>query len=99
MKTLRYLFAFGTLCIPVTLQAETSRPNVHFITLDDLNDWIGCMRGNPQSITPNCDRLSASGQFFTNTDCVASSCNPSRTAINRNARTLVSPMNFQEGTP
>jgi arylsulfatase A-like enzyme len=37
------------------------KPNVLFIAIDDLNDWIGCMGGNAQSITPNFDRLAASG--------------------------------------
>lgn len=58
-----------------------SRPNVLFIALDDLNDWIGCMGGNPQSITPNLDRLAADGMLFTNAHCAAPACNPSRSAI------------------
>lgn len=58
-----------------------ARPNVLFIAADDLNDWIGCMGGNPQSITPNFDRLAASGQLFTNAHCIAPACNPSRSAI------------------
>lgn len=57
------------------------RPNILFIALDDLNDWIGCLGGNPQSITPNLDRLAASGVLFTNAHCPAAACNPSRTAI------------------
>jgi arylsulfatase A-like enzyme len=61
-------------------RAET-KPNVLFIALDDLNDWIGCMGGNPQSITPNFDRLAAQGMLFTNAHCAAPACNPSRTAI------------------
>lgn len=66
--------------IPTTLFAE-SRPNVLFIAVDDLNDWIGCMGGHPQSITPNIDRLADSGILFTNAHCPAPACNPSRTAI------------------
>ncbi|MGB0993096.1 MAG: sulfatase [Akkermansiaceae bacterium] len=61
-------------------QAPT-KPNVLFISIDDLNDWIGCLEGNPQSITPNFDRLAASGMLFTNAHCVAPACNPSRTAV------------------
>lgn len=61
--------------------AETTRPNVLFIALDDLNDWIGCMGGHPQAKTPNLDRLAASGVLFTNAHCTAPACNPSRTAI------------------
>ncbi len=65
-------------------QRETTaavRPNVLFISMDDLNDWIGCMGGHPQTLTPNLDRLAASGVFFANAHCPASSCNPSRTSI------------------
>ncbi len=57
------------------------RPNVLFIAVDDLNDWIGCLGGHPQARTPNVDRLAASGVLFTNAHCAAPACNPSRTAI------------------
>lgn len=58
-----------------------TRPNVLFIALDDLNDWVGCLGGHPQTRTPNIDRLAASGLLFTNAHCAAPACNPSRTAI------------------
>jgi arylsulfatase A-like enzyme len=54
---------------------------VLFIALDDLNDWIGCLGGHPQTKTPNLDRLAASGVLFRNAYCAAPSCNPSRTAV------------------
>ena len=57
------------------------RPNVLFIAMDDLNDWIGCLGGHPQTLTPNLDRLAASGVLFKNAHCPAPACNPSRTAI------------------
>ena len=58
-----------------------ARPNVLFISVDDLNDWIGCMKGHPQAQTPNMDRLAASGVLFSNAHCPAPACNPSRSAI------------------
>ena len=61
--------------------AASRRPNVLMISVDDLNDWIGCLGGHPQTKTPNIDRLAASGVLFTNAYCPAASCNPSRTAI------------------
>jgi len=61
--------------------SSANRPNILFIALDDLNDWIGCLGGHPQTITPNLDRLAASGMLFTNAHCPAAACNPSRTAI------------------
>ena len=66
-------------CYPVISWA--SRPNVLFIAIDDLNDWVGCMGGHPQARTPNLDRLAASGLLFTNAHCPAPACNPSRSAI------------------
>ena len=61
--------------------AKADRPNILFISVDDLNDWIGCLGGHPQTITPNLDRLAASGTLFTNAHCPAPACNPSRGAI------------------
>lgn len=57
------------------------KPNVVFIAIDDLNDWIGCMKGHPQAKTPNIDKLAASGVLFTNTHCQAPICGPSRASI------------------
>jgi arylsulfatase A-like enzyme len=65
----------------VAATASADKPNVLFIALDDLNDWVGCLGGHPQTRTPNLDRLAASGVLFTNAHCAAPSCNPSRTAI------------------
>ena len=59
----------------------SAQPNVLFIAVDDLNDWIGCLGGHPQTKTPNFDRLAASGVLFKNAYCAAPSCNPSRAAI------------------
>jgi arylsulfatase A-like enzyme len=56
-------------------------PNVLFIAVDDLNDWIGCLGGHAQTKTPNFDRLAKSGVLFKNAYCPAPSCNPSRVAI------------------
>ncbi|HBV65121.1 MAG TPA: iduronate-2-sulfatase [Rhodopirellula sp.] len=61
--------------------APASPPNVLFIAVDDLNDWIGCLQGHPQTLTPNIDRLAATGTLFTNAHCPAPACNPSRSAI------------------
>ncbi|MFP6667447.1 MAG: sulfatase, partial [Pirellulales bacterium] len=67
--------------VEVVFSREAMQPNVLFISVDDLNDWIGCLHGHPQAKTPNIDRLAASGILFTNAHCAAPACNPSRTAI------------------
>ena len=61
--------------------AEPKSPNVLFIAIDDLNDWVGFLRGHPQVKTPNLDRLAERGVVFANAHCAAPLCNPSRAAI------------------
>lgn len=61
--------------------AASQRPNVLFLCVDDLNDWIGCLRGYPGVKTPNLDRLAQRGVLFSNTHCASPLCNPSRTAL------------------
>ena len=63
------------------LAQAAARPNVLFIAVDDLNDWIGCLGGHPQALTPNMDRLAKRGVLFTNAHCAAPACNPSRAAV------------------
>jgi arylsulfatase A-like enzyme len=57
------------------------QPNVLFIAVDDLNNWVGFMGGHPQSITPNLDRLARRGTVFLNAHCQSPLCNPSRTSL------------------
>jgi arylsulfatase A-like enzyme len=61
--------------------AETARPNVLMIAVDDLNHWVGYLGRNRQTITPNIDRLAARGVRFSRSYCAAPVCNPSRTAL------------------
>ncbi len=65
----------------MTAASAADKPRVLFIAVDDLNDWIGCMGGHPQALTPNMDRLAARGVLFTNAHCAAPACNPSRAAV------------------
>ncbi len=89
MKHTKSLLVFAWLLGVIVLRSQcfadesnaAPRPNVLFIAMDDLNDWIGCLGGHPQTITPNLDRLAASGVLFTNAHCAAPACNPSRSAI------------------
>lgn len=60
---------------------DLSRPDVVFIVVDDLNDWVGVMGGHPQSSTPHLDALAARGVLFTNAHCNAPQCGPSRTSF------------------
>lgn len=66
--------------LPVLGQSE-DRPNVLFIAVDDLNDWVGALKGHPQVKTPNIDRLAKRGVLFANAHTQAPLCNPSRVSI------------------
>ena len=63
------------------LSLAGASPNVLFIAVDDLNDWVNCMGGRREVHTPNLDRLAKRGMLFTNAHCAAPACNPSRVAI------------------
>lgn len=63
------------------LKAAESQPNVLFLAVDDMNDWIGCLETTPRAITPNIDRLAARGVNFTNAHTAGVFCAPSRAAI------------------
>ncbi|MCK6503708.1 sulfatase [Myxococcota bacterium] len=65
---------------PLSL-AGKGKPNVLFISIDDLNDWGGVLGGHPQAKTPFLDRLASRGVSFTNAHCPAPVCNPSRVAV------------------
>jgi arylsulfatase A-like enzyme len=69
-------------CPGIAAQADDdARPNVLFIAVDDLNHWVGYLHRNPQTITPNIDRLAKRGVRFTRSYCAAPACNPSRAAL------------------
>lgn len=82
-------FAFSLVVISCTNQPQAPQvvkkshpgPNVLFICIDDLNDWVGVLKGHPQAYTPHIDSLAKSGILFTNAHAPAPSCNPSRVAV------------------
>jgi len=57
------------------------KPNVVLISIDDLNDWVGCLDGHPQAQTPNIDALANRGVLFRNAHCQAPVCQPSRASL------------------
>ncbi len=60
---------------------SAERPNVLFIAIDDLNDWVGSLKTHPNAKTPNIDALARRGTLFTNAHCQAPICGPSRASL------------------
>ena len=65
----------GTAC------AETARPNVLMICIDDLNDWTGFLGGHPDAKTPCMDALAKRGRIFANAHCAVPVCSASRISV------------------
>ena len=79
-KTNTLIFCF--LLVGLTLLAQKQeRPNVLFIIVDDLNDYVGYLNGHNQSKTPNIDNLSSSAVNFKNAHSNVPVCQPSRNSL------------------
>ncbi|MEC9093257.1 MAG: sulfatase [Planctomycetota bacterium] len=74
-----FLFVFWV-AVFSRVHAE-NRPNVLFLAVDDMNDWIGCLETTPRAFTPNLDKLAERGVNFTNAHTAGVFCAPSRAAI------------------
>ena len=72
------LILLGLTVAPV--QAETSRFDVLFIAIDDMNNWISLLDPDSPIKTPNLERLAGRGVLFTRAYCISPACNPSRAA-------------------
>jgi arylsulfatase A-like enzyme len=67
-------------CAAVKAQAPSKSPDVLFIVVDDMNDWISLLESKAPIKTPNLERLARRGMLFTRAYCVSPACNPSRSA-------------------
>ncbi len=84
MRALAVAAAIATMVVPWRAPGQASRsnsPNVLFISIDDLNDWIEPLGGHPQSRTPYLREIAKRGVTFTRAYCQAPSCNPSRASL------------------
>ena len=86
MRKTCYLFLVGILLVSACkteekVEVALAKPNVLFIAVDDLNNWITPIDGYSNAKTPNFDRLASMGVTFTNAHVQAPLCGPSRASI------------------
>ncbi|BCU76436.1 sulfatase [Luteolibacter sp. LG18] len=63
-----------------SLLAAAPKPNVLFIAVDDLRPWLGCYDPGLK-ISPNIDKLAATGRIFTRHYVQVPTCGASRCAL------------------
>jgi arylsulfatase A-like enzyme len=84
MKNLIFLILLSFL-LPLSVSrsvwAKSTKPNVLFIAIDDLNDWVGFLDGHPQAKTPHMDALAKRGRNFINAHCAVPVCSASRASV------------------
>lgn len=80
MRADKVIFFCLTTILGSAMLAIPDRPNVLFISVDDMNDWVGCL-GSDRVPTPNIDALADRGMLFTNAHAPSPKCAPSRAAI------------------
>jgi iduronate 2-sulfatase len=80
MKKLSLLCVVVLLASAGLVRADSSRPNVLFIAVDDLRPELACY-GKQQIHSPNIDRLAASGVLFERAYCMVPTCGASRASL------------------
>jgi len=68
-------------CQNSTTKTKKPKPNVLFLVIDDLNDWISVLNKNNPIKMPNLEKLASEGALFTHAYCSSPACNPSRVSV------------------
>ncbi len=89
---------YSSACQQSNQQDLIEHPNVLFISLDDMNDWIEPLAGNGQTITPHLNKFADEAVNFSRNYCASPGCNPSRSALLTGLHTYSSGMysNYQD---
>lgn len=74
------LLVFFSFLIWEPVSADSSRPNILWVTCEDISAHLGCY-GDPHAITPHLDQLATEGTVYENTYSVAGVCAPTRSCI------------------
>ncbi|TWT94829.1 Choline-sulfatase [Botrimarina colliarenosi] len=86
----RWRAATAIALLACPLQGQGAAPNIVMVAIDDLNDFVGPLRGAEDvlpdaeiraRLTPNLTRLAEWGATFTNAQTAHPACNASRAAI------------------
>jgi len=73
------MLVLAMMILPFHVMAQSvNRPNVLFITVDDMNDWTTVFNKDNPIKTPNLEKLADRGVFFNRAYCSSAACNPSR---------------------
>jgi uncharacterized sulfatase len=67
-------------CAPLRAADEPARPNILWITVEDISPNLGCY-GDPDAITPTLDKLAARSVRYTHAFSPAPVCAPSRSTL------------------
>ncbi|MFT4523103.1 MAG: iduronate 2-sulfatase [Bacteroidia bacterium] len=67
-------------CRSTAPKTENKRPNILFISIDDLGPNLGAY-GNGHIVSPNIDHFAGAGMTFRSTYCQAAVCAPSRASL------------------
>jgi iduronate 2-sulfatase len=86
-RSRRTLIALAAFIAAVNLAraAQTNRPNILFIAVDDLRPELGCY-GKDYIKSPNIDGLAKAGMVFNRAYCQQAVCSPSRASVMTGAR-------------
>jgi len=77
---MRFLFALLVACVGPQAAERSSRPNVLWITAEDMSPVLGCY-GDEFATTPNIDRLAKGSVRYTKAFASAPVCSPSRSCL------------------
>jgi len=84
MKKIKKILLLTLACISLVLsyaqERQQERPNILWITAEDMNPNLGCY-GDPDALTPNLDNFSNQGVRFTNCFSIHPACSPSRSSL------------------